>query len=293
MKGRTIRVYLIDGVPSGLLTAEIINWTGKVVVAPRSGLAGLKKRDEARRTGVYLLVGPDPDDPSRDRVYVGEADNVYNRLLSHDRDDSKDFWTRAAVIISKDENLTKAHARYLESRLISTIVNAGRAALHNNTNPDPVSMPEPDVADMEFFLDQVLVVGPVLGFAFLQPRADASAATRSSFELSVVGARANAIEVNDEFVVLKGATARKEGVESWTSFRKLRDNLVQAGKLADSDDPDFYVFTEDTSFGSPSAGAAVVAGRNINGRQSWKHIETGQSYGEWKEALLENPADDE
>jgi len=29
VKGRTIRIYLVDGVPTGILTAEIINWTGK------------------------------------------------------------------------------------------------------------------------------------------------------------------------------------------------------------------------------------------------------------------------
>jgi hypothetical protein len=33
MTGRTIRIYLVDGEPSGTLTAEIINWTGKVLVS--------------------------------------------------------------------------------------------------------------------------------------------------------------------------------------------------------------------------------------------------------------------
>ena len=34
MTGKTIRLYLVDGVATGVLTAEIINWTGKVIVAP-------------------------------------------------------------------------------------------------------------------------------------------------------------------------------------------------------------------------------------------------------------------
>ena len=63
MKGKTILMYLADGEPTGLLVAEIRNWTGKVLVAPRSQLDQLSKREELRRTGVYLLVGPDPDDP--------------------------------------------------------------------------------------------------------------------------------------------------------------------------------------------------------------------------------------
>ena len=43
MKGRTIRLYLVDGTPTGFLTAEIINWTGKLFAAPRSQLADLVK----------------------------------------------------------------------------------------------------------------------------------------------------------------------------------------------------------------------------------------------------------
>ncbi len=135
MKGRTIRLYLVDGTPTGILTAEIINWTGKLFVAPRSQLADLAKRDEVRRTGVYLLVGPDPDRPGRDRVYIGEGDNVLKRLIDHDKDANKAFWSRTAVVISKDENLTKSHGRYLESRLIEKAVAAVRATCLGSREP--------------------------------------------------------------------------------------------------------------------------------------------------------------
>ena len=97
-----------------------------MLVAPRSQLDQLSKREEVRRTGVYLLVGPDPDDPSRQLVYVGESDNVLKRLLSHNRKDAKVFWERTVVIVSKVENLTKSHVRYLESRLIKLAQDARR-----------------------------------------------------------------------------------------------------------------------------------------------------------------------
>ena len=69
LKGKTIRIFLVDGVPGGTLTAEIINWSGKIIVAPRSQLAELGKRDEAVRTGAYCLVGPDPDTSETDIVW--------------------------------------------------------------------------------------------------------------------------------------------------------------------------------------------------------------------------------
>jgi hypothetical protein len=76
----------VDGTPTGILTAEIMNWTGKVGVGPRSGLADLARRAEVKRTGIYLLAAPDPESTTRDRAYVGEGDDVFSRLTEHEGD---------------------------------------------------------------------------------------------------------------------------------------------------------------------------------------------------------------
>src|ERR1700734_293280 len=114
--GKTIKLFLVDGIPNGILTAEIMNWTGHVMFAPRSRIADFVKRDEVKRTGVYLLFGDDPDNSNQTLVYVGEGDSVFSRLGTHRNDEDKDFWDNVCVITSKDPNLTKAHVRYLESR---------------------------------------------------------------------------------------------------------------------------------------------------------------------------------
>jgi hypothetical protein len=38
VNGKTVRIFLADGEPTGILLAEIGNWTGWVLVAPRSQL---------------------------------------------------------------------------------------------------------------------------------------------------------------------------------------------------------------------------------------------------------------
>jgi len=43
MAGTTTRIFLADGEPTGILLAEISNWTGKVLPAPRSQLDQLTK----------------------------------------------------------------------------------------------------------------------------------------------------------------------------------------------------------------------------------------------------------
>jgi hypothetical protein len=100
-------------------------WSSKMLVAPCNKLPELAKREEITRTGIYVLAGPDPDDPIGEVVYVGDGDNVFKRLASHDKDEKKEFWTRCVAVISKDLNLTKAHVRYLESCLISMGYAAG------------------------------------------------------------------------------------------------------------------------------------------------------------------------
>lgn len=295
MNGRTIRIYLVDGVPSGILTAEIMNWTGKVIVSPRSQLDQVARRPEAERTGVYLLIGPDPENAARDLVYIGEGDNVLNRLRYHNKDEEKDFWSQTVLIIGKDDNLTKSHVRYLESRLIDLAKQANRARLANNTSPPPAQLPEPDVADMEFFLGQVQMVLPVLGFSFTQqlvatkPQPGVSIATAPSpvFVMNPVGTSATAQEVNGNFIVFKNSTARKQGTEGWKAYKDLRDQLVADGKLIDAPGQDgFFVFAEDVPFSSPSAAAAVVNGGEQNGRIVWKMKDTGQTYQKWQEEKL-------
>lgn len=57
MNGRTIRIYLVDGVPSGILTAEIMNWTGKVIVSPRSQNEAACERANRGQRVTALLYG--------------------------------------------------------------------------------------------------------------------------------------------------------------------------------------------------------------------------------------------
>lgn len=154
-------------------------------------------------------------------------------------------------------------------------------------------LPEPDIADMESFLAQVQMVFPILGFSFLQPKPNVSGGgatpggSRSpTFVLNVPGAQAKAQEIGGEFVVLKGSTARKEGLKNWTTYRGLRDQLLNDGKLVPTADPQYFVFTEDVAFKSPSAGAAVVNAGNMNGRTMWKVVDTGETYEEWHDKKL-------
>lgn len=296
--GKSVRLFLADGTPGGLLTAEIMNWTGHVVAAPRSDLAALLKRPEATRTGIYILLGDDPDSLGGQMAYIGEGDDVSKRLYQHARSEDqngKDFWNRAIVLTSKDANLTKAHARYLESRFITLALQARRARLVNGTAPAPIVLPEADVSDMEYFIDQAKIALPVLGVNIFRspttkptvPPTDTEGRRTDSplFEMTLkkFGISAIAQEVDGEFTVLEGSYARPKWIGSEQhSYTSLRAKLEQDGTLVPTPDDSAMRFTRNHVFASPSAAAAVVAGRVANGRTSWLVQGTRRTYGQWE-----------
>jgi Domain of unknown function (DUF4357) len=298
-RGRTLKLYLVDGTPSGVITAELGVSSVRAAVATRTALPELVRREEATRTGIYLLVGPDPDLPGRQLVYVGEGDQVRARLVAHDSDETKEFFTRAVLIVSKDENLTKAHGRYLESRIIAAIRDAGRAKLVNGTEPPFKGLPEPEIADMERVLDEIEVLLPVLGFDVLRPAGHeiapplegrpstlppaASSPTDALFVFTESGTNAKAREASGEFVVLAGSTAKRQEVPSCEDgLKRRRAQMIADGILAPTNEEKLLVFTKDTAFDSPSGAARVVYGGNVSGPRFWRHATTNQRYGEWR-----------
>jgi hypothetical protein len=296
--GRTIRLFLVDGSATGLLTAEIMNWTGHTLVVPRTRLAEALKRDEASKTGIYFLVGDDPGQHTKTKVYIGEADSVADRIKTHAVDESKDFWTRACIVTSKDTNLTKAHVRYLEARLVELTKAADRANLANGNEPSQKSLPEADIADMEFFLSQIQLILPAVGFDFLralpripqQPVGSPVTGGPTAVELVLnypkYGITANAIDLDGEVTVLFGSQALADVEFEHNDYKPLRDQLVADGRLSPQAGKNYMTFTENVAFSSPSAAAAVVQNRNSNGRIAWKVKATGQTLKDWEDSQL-------
>lgn len=297
MSGRSIRLFLVDGDYNGLITAELVNWTGRSLAGPRSKLSDMLKRDECKgRTGIYFLIGTDPNS-SKELVYIGETENLSSRLGQHARPESqngKEFWDYACVFSSKDENITKAHAKYLESRLVKVAKEANRCILLNSTNPEEPSLPEADRSDMGFFIDQIRMVLPALGFDFLRVARSHSASAGETadgetpiyvIESRKHGLEAQAVEDGSDFTVLEGSLARSSWEGAKGGYGILHADLCEKGIL-ELNSNGSRTFTQDYVFSSPSAAAAIVYGRSSNGREAWTVKTTGETYAAWHEKQL-------
>ena len=208
-----------------------------------------------------------------------------NRLVAHESDEAKQFFDRICVIVSKDENLTKAHGRYLESRILKLIRKAARVHVVNGTEPEFRGLPEAEIADMEGFLREVDVLLPVLGFDLL--RSGPALLESATFCFTEAGTSARANEAGGEFVVLSGSTARVEETNTCPEgIRALRRQLVEDGALVEQSDGEFLRFMRDVSFGSPSRAASIVYGGSISGPKYWKVEDSDLSYGEWRKERL-------
>ncbi len=264
--GTSIRIFLANGAADGVWVVEKSNWTGKALMAPRTRYKELRARPDLDGPGVYLLIGPTESGVPPQRAYIGETDDLPGRLDHHNK--NKDFWNRVIVFTSKDANLNKAHIRHLECRLIGLAKAANRAELENGTVGSMPPLSEPDTAEAEAFLSEMLLIYPVLGVQVFQKAAEQPSNT-VVLHLSGKGTKATGAETPDGFVVHAGSLARIDVVPSIHAYGvQLRDALRDSGRLVA--DGEHLRLTEDYVFTSPSTAAMVMLGRTSNGRVEWR-----------------------
>lgn len=274
--GKKLTVYMIDGNAYGPRLSEIGNWVGKAIYSPRSSINKIMNRTEFDRPGIYCLKGDPIDDAYEERIYIGEAENIKSRLKQHLSDPNRDF-KELIFFVSKDQWLAKTQIKYLESRLIQLAFEAKMAQVDNRNSPGLPTLHEADVSDMEFFLEQVKLILPIMGFNFLssstvkrekQEEIEKQNITHETYQIKTNSFWARMKETDQGYIVLKGSEAKKNLSKSCTeTYRKLRRKLLETNILEENGNK--LIFTEDTIFNSPSAASNMVLGRNSNGFMEW------------------------
>lgn len=267
--GKSIELFLVNGTADSLITAELSNWNGKALKIPRIEVASCS-RDDITQAGVYFLFCKEDD--GSDSVYIGEAENVKERLVQHLRDyqseKEKYYWNTAVIFIGRD--LNKALIRYLENRFVEIARSCKRyTVLTKNTYRNTV-MKESQIAVMEEFVDNVKTLINALGYKVLEHVLQVDSAVASADDellyIATGGATATGRVTSEGFVVLKGATVNeKVSVKSLSAgMVKLREKYLKEGKVEN------LVTTEDLLFSSSSAAADFVLGYSVSGPRTWK-----------------------
>jgi hypothetical protein len=228
-------------------------------------------------------------------IYIGEADEVNQRIS--DQFKSKDWWNDFVIFISKDTNLTKSHARYLEKELYEVARKSQTTIETSNTNTPPGSkLPTSDCDDMKDFSENIIFVLSNLGILdftrnkAIEPNGNIKMMQENTiFYLNVPGIKgerakeAQLVILDGIYRLLSGSYIRKDHVNSFSShnYAKLRKQLEIEGYFSLSDSESLFILSKDVDFTSPSAAAAVVRNSSMNGRKEWK-LKNGLSLDEYE-----------
>ena len=264
--GKAIELFLVNGTAESLITAELSNWNGKAIKIPRTEVSACD-REDIKGVGIYFLICQEDD--GTDSVYIGEAENVQDRLTQHLRDyqsgKEKYYWNTAVIFVGRD--LNKALIRYLENRFVEIAKECGRyTALTKNTYKNTV-LKEAQIASIEEYIDNVKILINTLGYKVLVPVPKANDETIYLY-CKGFGASAKGFVSAGGFTVLEGSTVSDHTVPSLEtkgkSYYNLRNALIKDGTISDR------VFTRDYEFKAPSAASAVILGHTSNGNVDWK-----------------------
>lgn len=287
--GRSIKIFLADGSPTGLRHVEIANWSGQALACPRSRFSELNDWTESKRPGVYFLFEKTSLDENN-LAYIGESEDVFKRLADHDR--KKEFWNEVIIFTSKDENLTKGHIKYLEARLVEISKRAERYKLENNNNPTKSSLPRADAAAMEEFIDNIRIILGSLGHRILESIVTTVNKSHSSEDSLVdyeFNFRINKLEAtgkvtDDGFLLCKGSQLTKTSSTSMPGrSAEIKEQMIQDGVLEDNGS--YYLLLKDKLMSSSSYAASLISGNSRSGPQSWKTI-SGETLKIIEEKLL-------
>lgn len=267
--GKSIELFLVNGTADSLITAELSNWNGKAIKIPRIEVTSCK-REDITQAGVYFLFCKEDD--GSDSVYIGEAENVKDRLIQHLRDyqaeKEKYYWSTAVIFVGRD--LNKALIRYLENRFVEIARNSKRyIVLTKNTYRNTV-MKESQIAVMEEFIDNVKILINALGYKLLEPfsqvESSASETDDEILYLTSGSAKATGKVTTEGFVVFEDAIINeKTSTKSLSAgMQKLRQTLIDSDKVQN------WKTTEDILFSSSSAAADFILGYSVSGPQMWK-----------------------
>lgn len=275
-RGKSLKIFMMDGYVAGRWICTLAGRTTKAYRIPRALYKKCCDIEELKKPAVYLLFGEE-ESSERNVVYVGETEDAYTRLKDHE--DKKDYWNEAIVFVSQDDHFNKAHVKYLEGRLYDIATTVDRYTVMNSKKPISASIAIDEQAEMEDFIDNIIVLAYGMGHKVFEPLLQKDSTTDDEADKEIFCIKnkevdAKMIRTTEGYVVLKGSKIREKATTSIPTWaKKKRAQLISEGTVKNG------IFIRDTLFLSPSGAASTVMGNSSNGKLVWK-TEAGITLGE-------------
>jgi len=273
-RGITITNYLVNGNPEGIILSYVSNWTGQAIKIPRNAFLDSKSFPELMRPGIYYLIGYREENPDDILIYIGEANNISERITQHMRDADKSFFELIIAFSSKDDNLTVSHTKYLEAKILAETFEKSGYTFLNRKDGNKISLPKMVKDEVDTYFDNMKILLPTMGFDLFKPTSKEQKQGLTDKEeklfLEVGDIKAQAQLIANGLVVLKGSLMKLLTTPALApTYVKLREDLIEKGYVKETSVG--FVFLQDYEFSSPSQAGAVILGYSVNGRVFWKN----------------------
>lgn len=264
METSVITMILRNGMPTGIVQCNLDEWIGVSYKIPRNRLNESKELKNMENTGVYILFGVD-EETGENRAYIGEAENIYKRLLQHNK--TKDFWNDCLVFVSQNNSLNKAHIKFIENMLYTKAKEVERFIIDNDTEPTKSSLDGADEIRAVKFYEKIVLLTSVYGYRiFDKILTQQEVKEEEIYYINSIGLKASGAQSEEGFIVFKGSQSSEEFKKASSQSLRNKWNELRNQKIVDQG-----VFLKDIIFSSPSTAAAMVLGRNSNGLTQWKN----------------------
>lgn len=279
-RGKSINLFLMDGVANGRIKCTLANWTGVAYKIPITELDKCKEREDLKWSGVYFLFGK-LDETEKGVVYIGQAgvrkngEGILNRLYEHKRNREKDYWNEAVVFTTSNNSFGPTEISYLENRFCNLALEINRYLVKNGNDPSPGHITEEKESELEEFIENAKLIMGTLGHKVFIPLDEKSFddsngdAVGDEQTLYITRKKAGKVIVNasgrqttEGFVVLKNS------IISPNYSDKLAKSILDKRHKCKIDENN--VLLEDIQFGSPSGASDFVTGQSTSGWREWK-----------------------
>jgi len=267
----TIQTYFPTGDPRGYRICQIPTRTIQAIYIPRIDLDEvLQERAELSYNGIYFLFHhQDMDETDKNKVYIGESENIANRLRSHRK--RKEDWNIAIVFttISEENQLTKADIKYLENLSFQKATEAERYEINQNI-PTKSFVHEARIADLMDMYYSISHILDFLGYPIFRAKINELELRKdnSIYYINTRNANARAFFSEDGMTVLSGSKIADTPTPSF-SKEKLLTQLKNSNIIDHKG-----IFQKDYTFSSPSTAATIVRLASTNGWTNWKTKES-------------------
>ena len=270
---KTIQIFLPNGDPNGIKIATIRTRNIEVIYFSRNNLENLSKIMEKRnKVGIYFLIGFN-EDKDQNEIYIGEAEDVIERLKQHNR--NKDFWQNGYFVVDNNGLLTKSHIKDLENITYNKIKEAGKIVVNNETEPTKSYVDETIEADLNGDILETIkiLLSLLIGDNIFEKIEKIS--NKKDGDIFICknnkGCYAEGKYIENGFLMFNGAKCNLNVTKSFNggSESKMRNFLIDNKILIHKDN--FYILQKDYLFKSPSMASSTILGMRSNGWLWWKN----------------------